>query len=105
VASTKTVLGKGVPSPQKLKDLMNSTVNEKSMKTLGYLWSRWQDEKEYEDWNDYVKELSKLVPVGAENVTYSKHPFGITFELCEGNFRGKYTINYTSKGGGWERKY
>lgn len=105
MASTKTVLGKGVPSPQKLKDLMNKATLPPAMQRLGYLWSRWQDEKEYEDWNDYVEQLSKLAPEGAENITCSKRPFGITFELSDGNFRGTYSINCTSKGPGWERKY
>jgi predicted esterase len=27
---------------------------------MSYLFDRWQDEKEYEDWNDYIKEIKKV---------------------------------------------
>jgi hypothetical protein len=41
---------------------------------LAYLYLRWQDEKEYEDWRDYVKELAKLAGPGF--VSASQQPFG-----------------------------
>ena len=49
-----------------------------------YLYERWQDEREYEDINDYLKEMQKLVP---EAYKISKRPFGITCKCTDGNIR------------------
>jgi hypothetical protein len=45
--------------------------------TMSYLYGRWQDEKEYEDINDYQKPLKSLLE--KHNVTIvkmTKRPFG-----------------------------
>ena len=43
-----------------------------------YLYWRWQDEKQYEDFNDYVGAMMKYMPSGATLVKGSKRPFGVT---------------------------
>ena len=62
-----------------------------------YLYERWQDEREYEDINDYLKHMKQLVP---EAYKISKRPFGITCRCEDGDIRifckvkGKYlTVN------------
>jgi hypothetical protein len=45
---------------------------------LDYLQSRWRDEREYEDWSEYVAEMKKLVPEGFEFERATKSPFGFT---------------------------
>ena len=32
------------------------------LQKLEYLHDRWQDEREYEDWNDYVEAMRNLTP-------------------------------------------
>lgn len=49
-----------------------------------YLYERWQDEKEYEDINDYLKTIQKKVP---EAFKIHKRPFGITAKCDDGNIQ------------------
>jgi len=52
---------------------------------LGYLYHRWQDEKEYEDFDDYVqaanKKLRELIPArsGIAIFKMNKRPFRVIF--------------------------
>lgn len=53
-----------------------------------YLYGRWQDEKEYEDWKDFVTEMKKEIEAISmeKDITLSvigcnKRPFGITFSM------------------------
>jgi len=60
--------------------------NEKIAMTFINLWVRWQDEKEYEDINEYGKvmfdTLTKQLPnIGAEYLSVNKRPFGIRVKL------------------------
>lgn len=48
------------------------------------LYERWQDEKEYEDINDYLTVIQKHIP---EAKTISKRPFGITCECDDGKIK------------------
>lgn len=72
------------------------------------LFWRWQDEKEYEDWNDYVSVMKKkfetlIAENNMSNAVYyscSKRPFGVKFDF-EG-FRVTLYANSTSYG--WKSK-
>jgi hypothetical protein len=69
---------------------------------MSYLYSRWQDELEHEDFADYEANMKAnllaKIPK-AEDVTCSKKPFGITFSL-DGK---KYQFKVTSKSYEWKR--
>lgn len=68
--------------------------------TLGYLASRWEDEKEYEDWKDYDAKMREVVTLkGLTVVKTSKRPFGVTVEI-EG-FHAQYYMNRRTYG--WKR--
>jgi hypothetical protein len=41
-----------------------------------YLKMRWNDEKEYEDFADYIGEMKKLISTGWVFVAATKRPFG-----------------------------
>ena len=67
--------------------MMTSTEKENISKVLNdsnairqfdCLYWRWQDEKQYEDFNDYVGAMMKYMPSGATLVKGSKRPFGVT---------------------------
>lgn len=70
---------------------------EKIVNRFMYLYERWQDEREYEDINDYLENIKTLVP---EAYKIHKRPFGITCRCSDGDIRifckvkGKYlTVN------------
>ena len=62
---------------------------------IAYLYSRWEDEKEYEDWAEYEEVLRKLTPVWAKFVKGLKRPFG--FRLDYGDIQADITM----KADGW----
>ncbi len=54
---------------------------------ISYLASRWQDESEYEDWNDYLTGLEEIMPKGATELSAKKKPFGFKMK-----FRGATVV-------------
>jgi hypothetical protein len=64
------------------------------------LWSRWQDEHEYEDIKDYAKPLMEHVrAAGLPDPVMVKRPFGCKFTL-----EGKtYQVKVTSRTLEWKR--
>lgn len=64
---------------EKIKAILG---NRNLFNTFANLWERWQDEKEYEDINEYgkvlFKKLTELHPnFGVTYVGANKRPFGI----------------------------
>lgn len=51
-------------------------------KTIGYLYARWLDERKYEDFADYEKEMRKIFP-DLNIVKCHKRPFGFTVRLSD----------------------
>ena len=43
------------------------------------LYERWQDEKDYEDFNEYVAAMMKSMPNEAKLIKGTKRPFGVIF--------------------------
>lgn len=77
-------------------------LHKKMENTIEYLYSRWLDEKEYEDINDYQKFLEKHLPIGITVVKMNKRPFGFNFRINTdpGNEYQYYVMN---KSVGWKR--
>lgn len=50
----------------------------------GNLWGRWQDEREYEDINDYGKVFAGKLPEGFSLTRMTKRPFGFHFSIASG---------------------
>ena len=73
----------------------------KEMETpLSNLWCRWQDEKEYEDWNEYASVMKQRIEKqGGDFIKAYKRPFGLTYEL--GGF--KYQIKMNAKSYSFKR--
>lgn len=69
---------------KKVNDLMDKTAEK-----LCYLYSRWQDEKGYEDFKDYVVAMKKAFDAAIKDVPMTnavfvkgqKRPFGFTFDF------------------------
>ena len=58
--------------------------NRKFMDFFGYLYGRWQDEKEYEDINEYVIPVQKSYPNAFKAF---KRPFGFAFHCDDGDVK------------------
>jgi len=58
------------------------------------LYARWQDEKQYEDINDYGKAISKVLPEGVKVIKSTKRPFGVVL-ANEAGVKVHLTINST----------
>ena len=81
--------------PKQIKDAVKTLV-EKQLGYLEYLYVRWQDEKGYEDWEDYIKAIKHRYPDNFVRATNS--PFVIYLKYQE--YSVKITIgNILSK---WE---
>jgi len=64
-------------------------LNDAFQETLCILYERWQEEKEYEEWDDYIKSMTDrfkalIIENNMNNAVYyscSKRPFGLTFDF------------------------
>jgi len=71
-------------TPEERKQLAHE-VFEKMESDITYLYCRWQDEKEYEDFGDYTKRIKKSVEeFGVKFIKATKRPFGFVYCLDEG---------------------
>lgn len=62
-----------------VKETMAKVMTDEQWKGLDYLYARWMDEKEYEDFNEYAKQMKLLVKdTPAIFIKASKRPFGFT---------------------------
>ncbi len=66
---------------------------------LTYLYSRWQDEKAYEDFLDYRTEMEKIVPEGFSFVSAKRRPFGMS--VSYGPY--KFEVSVKAKSIQWKR--
>jgi len=94
-----------------MNEITKSKVNDimtAMEKTLVYLYGRWQDEKEYENWDDYIAYMKKLFAemqksTNTTNAVFakaSKRPFGFTFD-----FEGWQVVLYIkARSYGWKAK-
>lgn len=65
------------------------------------LWARWQDEKEYEDINDYAEPIKAHLPQGFVLEKMTKRPFGFHFSLT--HFKATYALTMTGRQYCWTR--
>ena len=68
-----------------------SKINDKNADLLFYLRERWQDEKEYEDINDYLHRIQQDIP---EAYKITKRPFGIVCRCSDVDL----SVSVVSKG-------
>ena len=74
---------------------------EKIGDLVGNLMCRWQDEKEYEDINDYQKVLESEMPQGWKIKKMTKRPFGFHFTI---GTDAVYAITMSANGSyAWKR--
>lgn len=53
----------------------------KAVEHFDYLYQRWQDESEYEDFNEYVESMKTRLPAGAREVRMHRRPFQLDYVL------------------------
>lgn len=66
--------------------------------TLEYLYVRWQDEREYEDFADYADAMRKALGADHTFVRATKRPFGMVVRPSGFPFDVQIFINSTSFG-------
>ena len=71
---------------------------DKTTSLISYLYGRWQDEKEYEDFGDYAKAIQ--IEVGSIFVKATKRPFGFIVDIP--GFPYKVQIYINQKAIGWK---
>jgi len=77
---------------------VDSFLNE-GTETLSYLYERWQDEREYENINDYAKPLTALATKhGLKIEKMNKRPFGCDVSINNRKFR----VDVTARSMGWK---
>jgi hypothetical protein len=86
-----------VATPQAVRDKISAVIDTD---WLSYLYGRWQNEREYEDINDYGKAFTKNT--GWPVVKCSKRPFGFTFKVPEVP-NAVYEIKVTARSAAWRR--
>ena len=72
-----------------LADTIGKEKLDEVLEFMGYLYSRWQDEKEYENFNDYVQALEKKIDCNM--IRFTKNPFQAFFEIDGSNHWIKVT--------------
>lgn len=68
---------------------------------MGYLYDRWADEHEYEDWREYTTEMKKLLPADFTFLKATQSPFG--FQFCFNGSDARYRITITASKIKWSR--
>ena len=76
-------------------EILNALV-DKHGPMLEYLWGRWQDEKQYEDWKGYSNKMKEMF--GDMFVKAMKRPFGVTLQIEGFPYQPKITVNSRSIG-------
>lgn len=64
------------------KKLNNSKEFQNLLSRVDVLKARWSDEKDYEDFNDYIKEIKKVIPKKLKFIKMSKS-FTIKMKFTE----------------------
>lgn len=90
------------PTPKITQDQITAFFNDRNVTDqIGYLWGRYQDEKEYEDIKDYQAALPPF-PIGWTVVKMSARPFGFQFKI-DSLPNNVYSYFVTSRQCGWKR--
>lgn len=74
---------------------MRKFISGGSAERMGYLRDRWLDEREHENWADYVAEFKKLVPEGFKFERAVKSPFGFT--MTAAGIPGAFQVTATTR--------
>lgn len=85
------------PTPPEIRHQIEAVMNAD---WLSYLYGRWQDEKEYEDFEDYKKHFAKMS--GFTVTSAKKSPFSFTFSV-PGFPAATYEIKVTARSVAWRR--
>jgi 5'-deoxynucleotidase YfbR-like HD superfamily hydrolase len=83
------------------------TVREKIVKEMDFLdnlFIRWQDEKQYEDINDYKTVIAKRLDFDEKNLKMTKSPFGFKYTIDRTILTLKITLSGYKIMGEWKKK-
>lgn len=89
-------------TPRAIRERIDAMLN-KCGSRLAELRDRWQDEKNYEDFADYVAVMQAWIPADFKFVAGSKRPFGFTFEATFAEVTAVYSMTADSRSVKWMR--
>jgi hypothetical protein len=69
---------------EKISEIIGQEKLDAIVNTMVNLYCRWQDEKEYEDFEDYKNVVKKMLPENCPMVGMKKSPFVVEFKLPDG---------------------
>lgn len=85
----------------RMSDMMTDEQINSAVDHFSYLYGRWQDEKEHEEFQDYVNSMANKLPTTATHVGMTKKPFRVTFMLegtkCYIQYKGRH-VEYGTMG-------
>jgi len=81
-----------------IKSIATQIYRQYPIDTLGNLYGRWQDEKEFEDFAEYEKVMKKGVGEGCQFVKGTKRPFGFVVKITHQGIWATYQYSLNAKG-------
>lgn len=89
-------------TPQEIEGIKRelNTILDAAQDKLQYLACRWMDEKEYEDFADYEKEMKKLVSGSFSFMSGTKSPFG--FRVAHPKVSRPFQFYANTRSVGWK---
>lgn len=93
---------KRVPTSREVCSKIDKMFYENSI-LLDELYQRWQNEREYEEWKDYAKRMSLMLPKDFTFKRATKRPFGFEFEAQGAPEGALYAMTATAHGVAWVR--
>lgn len=75
--------------PKEIKEILH---NGQIFTVFVNLYFRWQDEKKYEDFKDYVDVMAGCLPVGSKVLGGTKRPLGIKFKYNNQTFHLMFKV-------------
>jgi len=87
--------------PDADRDLITLVFEDKVFsKFFCYLYSRWQDEREFENLDDYKKVIQERLPEEFQVTSMSNRPFEFRFKLTQ-NPNNIYSMRFTKRHFSW----
>lgn len=71
---------------------------------VAYLFARWQDEKEFEDFEDYRAHMRDCLPEGATLTRMTPRPFRVEYTMPDGARRWISSTTRKTEWGFYESK-
>ena len=80
---------------------MSTNIHSDLAEVAENLYSRWQDERKYENFADYIAHMQTAMPKGARITKMTSRPFRVEYTLVCGTRRWITVSSRTAQWGGY----